>query len=54
MNWHSAGDLLAMGGYGLYVWGALGMVALLIGLEIFLVGRRWRRALAASQAGERR
>ncbi len=44
MNWNSASDLLAMGGYGIYVWGSFGTVALAIGAEVLLVGLRWRRA----------
>ncbi|MBC7609985.1 MAG: heme exporter protein CcmD [Polaromonas sp.] len=27
MMWNSFGDFLAMGGYGLYVWGSLGVCA---------------------------
>lgn len=34
MNWNSVGEFIAMGGYGGYVWGSFGMVALAIGLEI--------------------
>ncbi len=35
MNWSSVSDFLAMGGYGLYVWGSFGMVALAIALEVW-------------------
>ena len=35
MNWGSLNEFLAMGGYGLYVWGSYGMVALCIVIEIF-------------------
>ncbi len=40
----SLGGFLAMGGYGLYVWGSLGMCAVTMGLEVFLLRSR-RRAL---------
>ncbi len=49
MNWHSVDALMHMGGYGSFVWGAFGMVALLLGVEVALVARRWRRALAAAR-----
>ena len=44
MNWHSAAEFAAMGGYGLYVWGAYAVSALLIAIEIVQVGQRRRRA----------
>lgn len=34
MNGHSWGELLAMGGYGLYVWGSVGVVLAAIALEV--------------------
>ncbi len=41
MNWGSVGEFFAMGGYGLYVWGSYGMMAVAITLEvIFLAARR--------------
>ncbi|WP_295644391.1 heme exporter protein CcmD [uncultured Methylibium sp.] len=41
MNWSSVSDFLAMGGYGLYVWGSFGMVALAIAIEVWqLFSRR--------------
>ena len=33
MNWSSLNDFLAMGGYGLYVWGSYGMCALVFVAE---------------------
>lgn len=45
MNWSSTGDFLAMGGYGLYVWGSYGLVALWMVAEPFMVARRHRQAL---------
>ena len=44
MNWHSIGEFFAMGGYGLYVWGAYGAAALLMATEAALVTARRRRA----------
>ena len=37
-------DFFAMGGYGFYVWGAYGVTALAIALEVFSVRARWRAA----------
>ena len=51
MNWGSAGEFFAMGGYALYVWGAYGLTAALIGLELWSALRRRRKALAAAAAG---
>jgi heme exporter protein D len=50
MNWGSAGEFFAMGGYALYVWGAYGLTAALIGLELWSALRRRRKALAAAAA----
>jgi heme exporter protein D len=44
MTWHSAADFFAMGGYGLYVWGAYGVTAAFMFAEPTLVGLRHRRA----------
>jgi heme exporter protein D len=43
--WKSLEDFLAMGGYGLYVWGAFGITALVIAVELFALRLR-RLALA--------
>ena len=40
MVWNSFSDFLAMGGYGLYVWGSVGATALLMTLEPLIVARR--------------
>ena len=40
MNWGSAGEFLAMGGYGLYVWGSFGVCALALAMEPILVRKR--------------
>lgn len=36
MRWESWADFLAMGGYGLYVWGSMGVTFLLMALEVFV------------------
>ena len=45
MIWNSFADFVAMGGYGLYVWGSYGVALLLMTLEPWLAARRRRRAL---------
>ena len=47
MNWTSVDQFVAMGGYGLYVWGSYGVTLALLLLESQLVRRRRRVALAA-------
>ena len=42
MNWTNWSDFFAMGGYGFYVWGAFGMTALAIALEIAALPDRRR------------
>ena len=49
MNWHSGAEFFAMGGYGLYVWGAYGVTALAMALEIAGVVARRRRARTQAQ-----
>ncbi len=44
MNWHSLNDFLAMGGYGLYVWGSFGVTALVLAIECIALAQR-RKAL---------
>jgi heme exporter protein D len=34
MNWNSATEFWAMGGYGLYVWGSFGVTALVLVFEV--------------------
>ena len=36
MRWESWADFWAMGGYGLYVWGSMGVTFVLMALEVFL------------------
>ena len=49
MSWGSAAAFFAMGGYGPYVWGAYGLTAMLLGLEVRSALRRRRRALETAQ-----
>ncbi len=49
MNWGSLGEFLAMGGYGLYVWGSFGMTALAIVIELTGLAARRRRAAALAE-----
>ncbi len=44
LNWANASDFLAMGGYGLYVWGSFGVTALVLVAELWSLAAR-RRAL---------
>ncbi len=48
MNWGSASEFFAMGGYGLYVWGSYAACALLMVVEPILAARR--HALARREA----
>ena len=34
LNWASWSDFVAMGGYGLYVWGSFGVTALVLLIEV--------------------
>ena len=58
MNWQSLDQFVAMGGYGLYVWGSYLVTALCIAAEVALVMKRNRNARrdvrAAAQAATRR
>ena len=44
MNWSSWSEFAAMGGYGVYVWGSFGVVAVTLAIEMMAVRAR-RRAL---------
>lgn len=50
LYWDSLGAFLAMGGYGLYVWGSFGVSAAVIALELW--GLRLRRKALASETDE--
>lgn len=45
MNWHSASEFFAMGGYGLYVWGSYAVAAALMLMEPLLARQRHRQSL---------
>ena len=47
MQWNSAAEFFAMGGYALYVWSSFGACALLMIAEAWLVKRRQRDAIAS-------
>jgi len=50
MNWNSASEFFAMGGYGLYVWGSYAVTAAWMLLEPWMVRQRHARALRATIA----
>jgi heme exporter protein D len=45
MNWGSAGNFFAMGGYGSFVWGAYVVTVVLIVAEILSLRARRRRTV---------
>ena len=45
MSWGGLDNFLAMGGYGLYVWGSYGVTLAVIVAELALLGRRKRHAI---------
>lgn len=45
MHWASLHAFLAMGGYGLYVWGSYGVLLLLVAAEIFSLLRGQKQLL---------
>jgi heme exporter protein D len=45
MNWGSAAEFFAMGGYAVYVWGSFGACAALMIIEPILAGSRRTRAI---------
>ena len=42
MQWSSVSEFLAMGGYGLYIWGAYAVTAVVIAAEVITLVRRGR------------
>jgi heme exporter protein D len=52
MNWNSAAEFFAMGGYGLYVWGSYAVTALVMLIEPILAAKRHRRAKSDAGANE--
>ena len=61
IHWNSFSDFLAMGGYGLYVWGAFGVTVLIMAVEPIMVARnrkttitRLKRQMRAETRAETR
>lgn len=55
MQWHSATEFFAMGGYAFYVWGSFGLCAVAMLAEPLLLRRRRRqveRSLRRRRAAE--
>lgn len=48
MHWSSVSEFFAMGGYGLYVWGAYAVTAALIAAEVLALRRRGRTLRAGA------
>lgn len=46
MQWNSASEFFAMGGYAFYVWGSFGLTVLIMGIESILIRRRRTELLA--------
>jgi heme exporter protein D len=46
MNWGGWSQFWHMGGYGFYVWGSYGVMALAIALEVWLLARRAQKSRA--------
>ena len=56
MNWGSAAEFFAMGGYGLYVWGSFGVTFAALLIETQLARKRFadtRRLLRRELAADR-
>ena len=47
MIWQTAAEFWAMGGYGVYVWGSLGVSGALLVLEVWLARKGRQHALDA-------
>ena len=45
MSWGSLSDFLSMGGYGLYVWGSYGVMAIVLAAEVAALALRRRNIL---------
>jgi heme exporter protein D len=46
IHWNSFSDFLAMGGYGLYVWGSFGATVLIMAIEPIVVARNRKTTIA--------
>ncbi len=44
--WNSFSDFIAMGGYGVYVWGSFGVTALIMAIEPILASRNQKSTIA--------
>mgnify|MGYP001407181720 CR=1 FL=1 len=49
IHWNSFSDFLAMGGYGLYVWGAFGVTVLIMAVEPIVVARNRKTTITRLQ-----
>jgi heme exporter protein D len=47
MQWHNFSEFLAMGAYGLYVWGSFGVTFLVMAFELWLLNKRRQRVAKA-------
>jgi heme exporter protein D len=45
IHWNSLADFLAMGGYGLYVWGSFGVTVLIMAVEPLLIAKRKKETI---------
>ena len=50
MNWGSASEFFAMGGYGFYVWGAYAVTAVLMLAEPLLTRARHKQAMQSARS----
>jgi heme exporter protein D len=50
MNWQSAAEFWAMGGYGLFVWSSFGLCLAVFALELLSVQKRNKRAIQRARA----
>ncbi len=50
MRWDSWAQFWAMGGYGVYVWGSVGVTAVLLALEVLQARWAHRQTLAQLKA----
>jgi heme exporter protein D len=54
VNWASAADFFAMGGYGFYVWGSYLVTAACLAGEVLFLRARRREALRLARAQKAR
>jgi heme exporter protein D len=54
MQWHSAAEFFAMGGYAVYVWGSVAACALGMAVEPWLLRRRHRQLVQSLRQRARR